>query len=139
MFKEKKTDENSRIKQLLSSTMTKEFIRFAIVGVVATGIHYGVYLLFLRWMRVNVAYSLGYVISLCCNLLLTSFFTFRERITWKKTVGFLASHGVNYALHIVFLNLFLYLGVTERWAPIPVYCIVIPTNFILVRTAFKKL
>lgn len=90
-------------------------------------------------MKVNVAYSFGYVISLCCNLLLTSFFTFREKITWKKTAGFLASHGVNYALHIVFLNLFLYLGVAERWAPIPVYCIVIPINFVLVRTAFKKL
>ena len=127
MFKEKMTDGKNRLKQLLSSTITKEFLRFAIVGVVATGIHYGIYLLFLRWMKVNVAYSLGYVISLCCNLLLTSFFTF------------LASHGVNYVLHIVFLNLFLYLGVAERWAPIPVYCIVIPINFVLVRTAFKKL
>ena len=138
-FKEMKTNENGKLKQLLSSTLTKEFIRFAIVGVVATGIHYGVYLLLLRWMKVNVAYSCGYVFSLCCNLLLTSFFTFRERITWKKTVGFLASHGVNYVLHILFLNLFLFLGITEQWAPIPVYCIVIPINFILVRTAFKKL
>ena len=136
---EMKTNENGKLKQLLSSTLTKEFVRFAIVGVVATGIHYGVYLLLLRWMKVNVAYSFGYVISLCCNLLLTSFFTFRERITWKKTVGFLASHGVNYVLHILFLNLFLYLGIPEQWAPIPVYCIVIPINFILVRTAFKKL
>ena len=132
-------DENNRFKQLLSSKLTGEFIRFAIVGVVATGIHYGVYLLFLLWMKVNLAYSLGYVVSLCCNLLLTSVFTFRERITWKKSVGFFASHGVNYSLHIVFLNLFLYLGVAERWAPIPVYCIVIPINFVLVRTAFKKL
>ena len=139
MFKEKMTDRISRLKQLLSSTITKEFLRFAIVGVVATGIHYGVYLLLLRWLKVNVAYSFGYVISLCCNLLMTSFFTFREKITWKRTLGFLASHGVNYALHIVFLNLFLYLGVAERWAPIPVYCIVIPINFVLVRTAFKKL
>ena len=136
---EMKTNENGKLKQLLSSTLTKEFVRFAIVGVVATGIHYGVYLLLLRWMKVNVAYSFGYVISLCCNLLLTSFFTFRERITWKKTVGFFFFLGVNYVLHILFLNLFLYLGIPEQWAPIPVYCIVIPINFILVRTAFKKL
>ena len=132
-------DENNRFRQFLSSKLTREFIRFAIVGVVATGIHYAVYLLFLMWMKVNLAYSLGYVISLGCNLLLTSVFTFRERITWKRSIGFLASHGVNYVLHIVFLNLFLYLGITEQWAPIPVYCIVIPINFILVRTAFKKL
>ena len=117
----------------------KEFVRFCIVGGVATAVHYGVYLVLLRWMNVNVAYSFGYIISLCCNLLLTSFFTFREKITIQKTIGFLASHGVNYVLHIVFLNLTLRLGVTERWAPIPVYCIVIPINFLLVRTVFKKL
>ena len=128
-----------KLRLILADERFKEFVRFALVGVVATGIHYGAYLLLLRWLKVNVAYSFGYVISLCCNLLLTSFFTFREKITWKKTLGFLASHGVNYALHIVFLNLFLYLGVAERWAPIPVYCIVIPINFVLVRTAFKKL
>lgn len=119
--------------------MFKEFIRFAIVGVVATGIHYGVYLLLLPWMRVNLAYSAGYAVSLCCNLLMTSFFTFRERITWKRTGGFLASHAVNYVLHIVFLNLFLWLGMAAKWAPFPVYCIVVPINFMLVRTAFKKL
>ena len=129
----------NRIKQLWASSKVREFVRFTIVGVVATGIHYGVYLLILRWMKVNVAYSLGYVFSLCCNLLLTSFFTFHKRITWRRTVGFLASHGVNYVLHIVFLNLFLGFGVAERWAPVPVYCIVVPINFVLVRTAFKKL
>ena len=116
-----------------------EFIRFCIVGVIATGIHYGMYLLLLRLMPVNPAYTIGYLVSLACNLLLTSFFTFNERVTWKRTLGFLASHGVNYALHIAFLNLFLCLGVAERWAPIPVYCLVVPINFVLVRTVFKKL
>ena len=117
----------------------REFVRFCVVGVIATGIHYGVYLLLLRLMPANPAYTIGYVVSLGCNLLLTSLFTFRERITWKRTLGFLASHGVNYALHIAFLNLFLYFGVEERWAPILVYCLVVPINFILVRTVFKKL
>ena len=132
------TSLKNKIQQLFSSSKVREFIRFCIVGGVATAIHYGVYLLFLRWLNVNVAYSLGYAISLCCNLLLTSFYTFREKITIKRTIGFLASHGVNYVLHIVFLNLILRLGVTEQWAPIPVYCIVVPINFVLVRTAFKK-
>lgn len=127
------------VRSFLQKRSVKEFLRFCIVGIVATGIHYGVYLLLLKWINVNVAYSVGYVVSLGCNLLMTSFFTFRERITWKKATGFLVSHGVNYILHILFLNLFLRLGIVERWAPIPVYCIVVPINFILVRTAFKKL
>lgn len=128
-----------RIGLFIGKRSVREFFRFCIVGILSTGIHYGIYLLLLKWVSVNVAYSAGYVVSLGCNLLMTSFFTFRERITWKKATGFLVSHGVNYILHILFLNLFLRLGIVERWAPIPVYCIVVPINFILVRTAFKKL
>ena len=119
-----------------------EIIRFGIVGVLATALHYGVYLgLLWLWPDLNtrLAYTIGYVLSWFVNLYLTAHFTFRERVTVKRGLGFAASHGINYALHILFLNLFLYLGVPQQWAPIPVYCIVVPINFILVRTVFKKL
>lgn len=128
----------SKIKQIIQSTEFKEFVRFCIVGVIATAIHYGIYLLLNLWINVNIAYTLGYIISFCCNLYLTAKFTFKKDVTIKRTGGFIVCHGVNYLLHMVFLNLFLYLGVSEQLAPIPVYCIVIPINFILVRTVFKK-
>ena len=117
---------------------SREFLRFCIVGLVATGIHYGVYLFLIRWLNTNLAYSIAYIISLSCNLLLTASFTFKANVTVKRTAGFVASHGVNYLLHIAFLNLFLFLGVAEKWAPIPVFCLVFPINFILVRTVFKR-
>ena len=119
--------------------LSREFLRFCIVGLLATGIHYGVYLLLIQWMNTNLAYSIAYIISLACNLLLTASFTFKANVTVKRTAGFVASHGVNYLLHIAFLNLFLFLGVAEKWAPIPVFCLVFPINFILVRTVFKRL
>lgn len=122
----------------LKNDRFKEFVRFCIVGVIATVIHYGIYLLLDQWINVNVAYTLGYAISLCCNLFLTAKFTFKEQITTKRIGGFLACHGVNYLMHMLLLNLFLWLGVPEPWAPIPVYCIVVPINFILVRTVFKR-
>lgn len=118
--------------------LSREFLRFCIVGLLATGIHYGVYLLLIQWMNTNLAYSIAYIISLACNLLLTASFTFKANVTVKRTAGFVASHGVNYLLHIAFLNLFLFLGVAEKWAPIPVFCLVFPINFILVRTVFKR-
>lgn len=127
------------LKKLLADKKAREFVRFCVVGVVATAIHYGIYLLLDRWIEVNLAYTIGYVTSLCCNLWLTAHFTFREKVTVIRTGGFLLSHGVNYLLHMLFLNLFLWLGVPEEWAPIPVYCIVFPINFLLVRTVFKKL
>ena len=128
-----------RLLYFICSQRFREFVRFGIVGVLATIIHYGVYLLLNRWIEVNIAYTIGYVVSLCCNLWLTAHFTFKTSVTSKRTVGFAVSHGVNYLLHILFLNLFLWIGVTEKWAPLPVYCIVFPINFLLVRTVFKKI
>ena len=125
--------------EFLHSQRLREFVRFGIVGVLATIIHYGVYLLLDRWIEVNVAYTIGYVVSLCCNLWLSAHFTFKTSVTPQRTVGFVVSHCVNYLLHILFLNLFLWIGVSEEWAPVPVYCVVFPINFLLVRTAFKKL
>ena len=123
----------------------REFIRFVIVGVIATGIHYGLYLLLIHVVPIegslwtNIAYAIGYVVSWFCNLWLTAHFTFRESVTVGRGVGFAICHLINFGLHLLFLNAFLYLGVPENWAPIPVYCLVVPINFILVRTVFKKM
>lgn len=129
----------------------QEIIRFGIVGVLAFGIHYGTYILLLvslglDWRvalgidwRTNFAYTLGYIISLLCNLWLTAHFTFHETITLKRSFGFFVSHGMNYIIHIVFLNLFLWLGIAEWLAPIFVLLIAVPINFILVRTSFTRL
>ena len=130
---------------LFQKDTVREFIRFAIVGLIATGIHYGLYLLLITLFKgdsrlwTNIAYSIGYVVSWVCNLWLTAHFTFRESVSFGRGVGFAVCHLINYGLHILFLNIFLLWGIPERLAPIPVYCIVVPINFILVRTVFKKL
>lgn len=121
--------------------LSTEIIRFAIVGVLATGIHYGVYLVLERLMAPWIAYTIGYAVSFAANFYLSSRFTFQEKATVKKGIGFMASHAVNYGLHIGLLTLFLHAGIPEEIAPVPVYMIVIPVNFILVRFVFhsKKL
>ena len=112
-----------------------EIVRFGVVGVIATAIHYGVYLLLNIYINANIAYTLGYIVSFLVNFVLSNYFT---KPSVKKGFGFAFSHLVNYGLHIVFLNIFLYLGMSETWAPIPVYMLVIPINFILVRFFLKK-
>jgi putative flippase GtrA len=47
------------------------------------------------------------------------------------------AHAVNYLLHMVLLNLFLWLGMSNELAPLPVFAIAIPVNFLLVRFVFK--
>lgn len=118
--------------------LSGEFIRFAIVGIIATSIHYGIYYGLQLIINVNIAYTIGYIISWICNFFLSVHFTFKTTANVKKGFGFAVSHGINYLLHMAFLNLFLRIGLSNEIAPILVYCCVIPINFILVRTVFKS-
>ncbi len=114
-----------------------EFLRFAVVGALATALHYGLYLLLQRLAGANAAYTLGYAVSLAANFYLTARFTFRRRLSWSRAFGFGGAHLSNYLLHIVLFNLFLWLGLPPKWAPVPVFAIAIPVNFLLVRFVFK--
>ena len=86
-----------------------EILRFGIVGCTAAAIHYVIYWILQHWINVNVAYTTGYVLS---------FF-------------------VNYLLHIVLFNFFLWLGLSRELAPLAVLAIAVPTNFVMVRFVFK--
>lgn len=142
---------NRKIEEIWSNTKVREFTRFGIVGVVAVIVHYGIYMLLLLAMgmdwraaagtdwHTNIAYTIGYLISLVCNLWLTAHFTFREKITWKRSGGFILSHAVNYLIHMVLLNVYLWMGIAEWLAPFLVLLIAVPVNFVLVRFAFKRL
>ena len=115
-----------------------QFLRFGIVGFIATIIHYGIYWQLLRYMNTSISYTIGYIFSFFVNFFLTSYFTFKKKATMKKGVGFALSHGLNYLLHIGLLNMFLWIGISKDYAPIPVFFIVIPTNFILIRAVLNK-
>lgn len=115
-----------------------QFVRFVIVGIIATIIHYGIYWLLINVINVSLAYTIGYLVSFVCNFFLTSYFTFKSEATIKKGFGFGFAHCVNYLLHIGLLNLFLYFGMEKDLAPIPVFCMVIPVNFLLVRYVFNR-
>jgi putative flippase GtrA len=104
----------------------------------AVAIHYAIYLLLKQWMVHVVAFAIGYFISFIANFFMTAKFTFKKDATTKKGVGFLGAHIINFILQTSLLQLFLWLGVNENFAPIPVYCIAVPVNFMLVRFVFRK-
>ena len=62
----------------------------------------------------------------------------RGESVWKMYFSF---HGridrLTLWLRIILLNVFLYLGVSKAWAPVPVFAIAIPVNFLFVRFVFK--
>ena len=114
-----------------------ELIRFGIVGTTAAAIHYGVYWVLQHWMNVNVAYTIGYIVSFLVNYYLSARFTFKEKTSTKNGLGFGLAHLTNYLLHIVLFNFFLWIGLSRELAPIAVLAIAVPTNFVLVRFVFK--
>ena len=113
-----------------------EVIRFGIVGITATLLQYLIYRLLLRLaihldveagthMLPTVAMTIGYVVSFIYNFIASTRFTF-------------FSHVVNYSLQMLTLNLFLLLGISKQWAPIPMFCVCVPVNFLLVRFFLKR-
>ncbi len=115
-----------------------EAVRFGIVGVLATALHYGIYLALRTVIPVYVAFTVGYVLSFLLNFYLTSRFTFGASPTWKRFTGMVGAHIMNYLLQTSLLWLFIHVRVPEVWAPIPMYAIAVPVNFLLVRFVFKK-
>ena len=142
-----------------------QFVRFFVVGVAATLVHWGVYvglnaLLGLHAadaFALSVTYSVGYAVSFVGNYLASLRWTFRTKGSVGKGAGFALSHAVNYGMHVALLNLFLYwglghamvrtlqalvpglvqafplLGSADALLPLPVFCVVVPLNFLMVR------
>jgi len=119
--------------QLLDRSRFQELVRFGIVGILATAVHYGVYFLALNWFNATIAYSIGYLISFIGNFFLSNYFTFKTQPNVLRGIGFAISHAINYGVHIGLLNLFLWVGLPTLIAPFPVFLIAVPMNFLLVR------
>lgn len=116
----------------------QEVIRFGIVGIIATTIHYVLYLTLNLIIVSWIAYSIGYGVSFLGNFYFSNRFTFKTKPTVKKGVGFGLSHFINYLLQIILLSIFIKLGIPNRYAPIPVFCIAVPINFLMVRFVLKS-
>lgn len=100
-------------------SLPQQITRFIIVGVGATWVHWGTYLLINhlfglteeRPFGLQLSYAAGYLISFAGNYVASLKWTFRTRGSISKGLGFALSHLINFALHMGLLRLFLWLGV----------------------------
>lgn len=115
-----------------------EVIRFGIVGVFATLLQYAIYWVLIHWLAPTISMTIGYAISFAFNFVASTRYTFRVEASAKRGAGFALSHAVNYVLQMLMLNLAIWLGVSKQWAPIPMFCVCVPVNFLLVRFFLKK-
>lgn len=127
------------IGRILKNKKIHQFVRFVFVGVIATVIHYVIYyFLQVAGIQYNISYTLGYIISFIFNFFASNYYTFKTNPNLKRILGFATAHVINYLLQMGLLNLYIHFGIDKRLAPVFVYCITIPTNFILVKFALKN-
>ncbi len=129
---------NKFIVNLIKQYKLEEFIKFVIVGVIATAISYVIYYFLQKYINENIAYTIGYGVSFCFNFIASNLFTFKTKPNPLKGVRFALAHLTSYLTQLGLLNLFIYAYIPKIYAPIPVYIIAIPLNFILVRLALKN-
>lgn len=115
-----------------------EVLRFGIVGFSATLIQYGVYLVMLFVASPTLANTIGYAVSFVFNFIASTRYTFKVKTNARHGVGFAFCHVVNYGLQILMLHLFLTLGFSKTLAPVPMFCVCVPINFLLVRFFLKR-
>ena len=115
-----------------------EVVRFGIVGVLATLLQYAIYTVLLLWCSPSLSMTVGYILSFIFNFIASTRFTFKVETNARHGAGFALSHVVNYLLQMATLNFFLWISVSKTLAPIPMFCICVPVNFVLVRFFLKK-
>ena len=76
-------------------------------------------------------------VSIVCNFLLSSYFTFRVRPSARRAVRFLTAHLINLVNELVLLEIWLWAGVPKLYAPLCVFLVAFPVNFLMVRFALR--
>ena len=115
-----------------------QFLRFCINGVLAVCIQYAVYLVCIHWMNEFAANTIGYAVSFCCNFIITSYWTFKSKPSWKRFTGFGGSHLINYLIQQMFLALYLYVGTGKEWAALFAMGSAMPINFCLLHFVYRR-
>lgn len=115
-----------------------EIVRFGFTGVVSTFVTYAVYYVCLLLLNPTLSFSVGYIVAMIVNYILTTSFTFKVKANTKNAAGFIISNAINYGFCTLFLNLFIWIGFSEKQAPIPMYVICIPLNYLIVGFVMKK-
>ncbi|EGC87016.1 outer membrane insertion signal domain protein [Prevotella denticola CRIS 18C-A] len=115
-----------------------EIVRFFTVGILATGIQYGTYLLMIGWLHPLVANTFAYLVSFTFNYAASVRYTFQVKSTTKRYIGFAFSHVINYLLQTGCLHAFLGLGLSKQTAMLPMFAVCVPINFLLVRFFLHK-
>lgn len=117
----------------------RQFVRFCIVGVIATLIDMAIFYSMKLIVHYNIALVCGYCISLAFNYYMTVHWTFQTKSSARNLIGVVSAHMINLfivrmGLMWLFVNL---VGLSSSIAFFPTIVISVFVNFILIRTLVR--
>lgn len=118
----------------------REFITFAIVGVINTATYYGFYLLGLKGM--GLAYMISHfsavLLSMIISFFLNSYVTYKVKPTLKKFLMYPLTQLVNIAVTAVLLYILVDgLHVNSSIAPLAAMIVTVPVTFFVTGKVLK--
>jgi putative flippase GtrA len=108
--------------------------KFAVTGVLNTGVYYGTYLVLRSVTYYLAAHLLAIVVSMVFSFFVNCLWTFRIRPTWRKFALWPLTNLTNYVITTVGVVVLVeQLGMDQRIAPLVAAAAAIPVTFLLSR------
>ncbi|MFI6949963.1 GtrA family protein, partial [Streptomyces sp. NPDC050422] len=121
------------------SRTLRQFIVFAMIGIVNTAVYLAVYATLNNWIPYLASHVIGYCVSIVGSFLLNSFITLRIRPTWRSFLRYPLSSLVNLVLSGALLYIGVsHLGIGKNIAALAAGILATPFSFLVARWAITS-
>jgi putative flippase GtrA len=109
-------------------------VRFGVVGVINTGVYYGLYLILRTVLPYLAAHVIAFALAMVGSYFLNCWFTFRTRPTLRKFLLFPLSNATNFTITSLGLYLLVDVGhLNETISPLIAAAAAIPVTYLVAR------
>lgn len=115
-----------------------EMLRFLVGGVLNAIVGYGSYLILLLWFRYEVAYAIAYVLGIIVSYVFSALYVFRQPMRWRSALRYPLVYLIQFLLGLVLLKILVeVMHMPQRFAPLAVAALTIPSTFLASRTIMR--
>ena len=118
-----------------------EFVKYSIVGVINTLDYYLAYLLFINIFKFSykISFVLGYVVSIVGSYFMNTYYTYKQKPSWKKFFLFPLTYVPNFIIQY-FGIIFLVdkMNFSKQLAPVLAAIVATPVTFFVMKYVIKR-
>ena len=121
--------------------MSREFIRFVLVGVANTAVYYAIYYLFLQIIGIHYLISHGIAVglSMIFSYFLNVYFTYNVKPSWQTFFLFPVTQAVNIIVTAISLWVLVdMIGFSALYAPFAALVLTVPITFFVTGRVLKR-